>query len=100
MEHFLLSQVPLEVAAAEVHGSKTALEARLGEVVPTFSYPNGYWTPEVAATVRAAGYRLAFIAQGGPIRCDDDPFTLRRVNIHQAVTDSTPLFFARLVGLF
>ena len=100
MEHFLLSQVPLDIVSGEVGGSKAALDARIGEPVPTFSYPNGYWTPDAAAAVRAAGYRLAFIAQGGPVRCDDDPFTLRRVNIHQAVTDSTPLFYARLVGLF
>lgn len=100
MEHFLLTQVPPDIVSSEVRGSKAALDTRVGEPVPTFSYPNGYWTPDAAAAVRAAGYRLAFIAQGGPVRCDDDPFTLRRVNIHQTVTDSTPLFYARLVGLF
>lgn len=100
MEHFLLSQVPVAVAAQEVGESKAVLDARVGEAVPTFSYPNGYWTPDVAALVKAAGYRLAFIAQGGPVRCEDDPFTLRRINIHQAVTNSTPLFLARVVGLF
>lgn len=100
VDHHLLNQVPLDVAAAEIEGSKTALDRRFAEPVPTFSYPNGYWTPDVAALVRQAGYRLAFIAQGGPVRSTDDPYTLRRVNVHEAVTDSTPLFLARLAGIF
>ena len=43
---------------------------------------------------------LAFIAQGGPVTCNDDPWSLRRVNIHESVTDTDALFLARLVGLF
>lgn len=100
VEHLLLTQVSGDEAAAEIRGSKAVMDDRLSEAVPTFSYPNGYWAPDVAAKVKAAGYRLAFIAQGGPVTCCDDPLTLRRVNIHESVTDTTPMFLARLVGLF
>jgi peptidoglycan/xylan/chitin deacetylase (PgdA/CDA1 family) len=99
VDHLLLTQVSDGQADAEINGSKIALDERVGEPVPTFSYPNGYWTPRLAAKVKAAGYRLAFIAQGGSVTCDDDPWTLRRVNIHESVTDTEPLFLARLVGL-
>jgi len=99
IDHLLLTHVDEATVEAEVTGSKHELDARLGELVPTFSYPNGYCTPGVAATVRNAGYKLAFIAQGGPVTCDDDPWTLRRVNIHQN-SDTEPLFLARLLGLF
>lgn len=100
VDHLLLTQASDEQADAEIDGSKVALDERLREPTPTFSYPNGYWTPRVAAKVKSVGYRLAFIAQGGSVTCDDDPWTLRRVNIHESVTDTEALFLARLVGLF
>jgi len=100
VDHLLLTHVSDAQADREIEGSKAALDEKLREPVPTFSYPNGYWTPRVAEKVKSVGYRLAFIAQGGPVTCEDDPWTLRRVNIHEAVTDTEPLFLARLVGLF
>ena len=100
VDHLLLTQVSDAQADAEIEGSKIALDERLREPTPTFSYPNGYCTPRVAAKVRSVGYRLAFIAQGGPVTCTDDPWTLRRVNIHESVTDTDALFLARLIGLF
>jgi peptidoglycan/xylan/chitin deacetylase (PgdA/CDA1 family) len=100
IDHLLLTKVADDKADAEVIGSKRELDARLRESVPTFSYPNGYWTPRVVEQVKRVGYRLAFIAQGGPVTCDDDPWTLSRVNIHETATNTEPLFLARLVGLF
>jgi hypothetical protein len=34
------------------------------------------------------------------VGCDDDPFALRRINIHEDMTRSTPMFMARLAGIF
>ena len=100
VDHLLLTQTTETQTEAEVQGSKAMLDDRLGEPVPTFSYPNGYWTPQAVSAVKRHGYRLAFIAQGGPVTCVDDPWTLRRVNIHQSVTETMPMFMARVVGLF
>jgi len=100
LDHLLLTQVSDAQADAEIDGSKAALDERLAEPTPTFSYPNGYWSPRLAERVRHAGYRLAFGAMGGPMTSGDDPWTLRRVNIHESVTDTDALFLARLVGLF
>jgi peptidoglycan/xylan/chitin deacetylase (PgdA/CDA1 family) len=100
LDHLLLTQVSDAQAVAEIDGSKAALDEKLAEPTPTFSYPNGYWSPRLAEQVRRAGYRLAFSAMGGPMTSDDDPWTLRRVNIHESVTDTDALFLARLVGLF
>ena len=99
LEHLLLTQVSDAQVDREVTGSKAALDQRLREPTPTFSYPNGYCTPKVAEKVKSVGYRLAFIATGGPVTCNDDPWTVGRVNIHESVTDTEPLFLARLVGL-
>ena len=50
--------------------------------------------------MKAAGYRLAFTIDSGHVSCDDDHFALRRVNIHEGMTRSTPMFMARLAGIF
>jgi peptidoglycan/xylan/chitin deacetylase (PgdA/CDA1 family) len=100
VDHLLLTQVSEAQAQIEIDGSKAVLDLKLREPVPTFSYPNGYCTPRVVDLVKRAGFQLAFVALGGPVTADDDPWTLRRVNIHEAISDTEPLFLARLVGLF
>jgi peptidoglycan/xylan/chitin deacetylase (PgdA/CDA1 family) len=100
VKHHLLTMVSGACADDEIRGSKEALERSLKPTVATFSYPNGYHTSEIAAKVKEVGYALAFVAQGGPVERGDDRWTLKRVNIHQTVTDTGPLFLARLVGLF
>ncbi len=98
-EHLLLTQVSDEAAEQEIRAAKTVIDEKLNERVLTFSYPNGYLTPAIAAKVRACGYRLAFITKRGFVSCDDDPFTVKRLNVHESVTRSTPMFLARVVGI-
>ena len=50
--------------------------------------------------VKAAEYRVAFITDEGLVSCDDNPFLVKRLNIQQSVTNTTPMFLARLVGLW
>lgn len=99
-EHHLLSEMPIEDARKDITLSKDVIDLRVKPAVPTFSYPRGYWTPQVASLVKASGFRLAFLAKGGSVTAQDDPFTLRRINIGQDGTESTPMFLARVVGLF
>jgi|CXWL01.1.fsa_nt_gi peptidoglycan/xylan/chitin deacetylase (PgdA/CDA1 family) len=99
-EHRLLSQMPIAEAREDIQLSKEVIDLRLKCGTPTFSYPRGYWNPEVAGLVRESGFRLAFLAQGRSVSCDDNPFALQRINICQAATESMPMFLARVVGLF
>lgn len=100
VNHLLLTQVSDEEADREIRGSREVLDDRFAGTVPTFSYPNGYVTSELVNKVKAAGFKLAFITRRGFVSAEDDPLTLRRLNIHETVTDSTPMFLARIVGLF
>ncbi len=100
VEHHLLTLVPPEVVEAEAAGSRTVVGQRFGEPPMAFSYPNGYVDDAVIATVKAVGYRLGFITRRGAVSCSDDPMTIRRLNIHDEMTDTEPLFLARLVGLW
>lgn len=99
-EHRLLGELAAPEAEDDIRTSKTTLDERMASRVTAFSYPNGSFTPHVVRLVQAAGYRLAFTTVSGPVQCGDDPFTLRRINIHEDMTASPAMFLARLVGLF
>ena len=100
VEHLLLTQITNDEAEAEIRISKDVLDQKLRASVPTFSYPNGYLTDAHVNQVAAAGYQLAFITRRGLVSCTDPPFTIRRLNIHESATSTTPMFMARLVGLW
>lgn len=97
--HHLLTDVPLEAADADIKESKAVLAAKVPQAAPAFAYPNGNWNAEVAALVGAAGFRFAFTTDPGVVRCNDNPLTLRRVNIHEAATSTPSLFMARVLGV-
>ncbi len=97
-EHLLLTQVTPAEQESELRASKAMLD-RLNEPVASFSYPNGYFTPEIAERVKASGYRLAFTTSRGFVSCDHDPFAVSRLNVHENVTASTPMFLARVTGI-
>jgi len=99
-EHRILTLVPLDEARDEIRTSRQVLERRVPVSVSTFSYPNGNWSPEVATLVGEAGYQLAFTTEPGFVSCGDDRFAIRRVNIHEGLMNSKPMFLARVVGLF
>jgi peptidoglycan/xylan/chitin deacetylase (PgdA/CDA1 family) len=99
-EHRLLTVLSTDEARDEIHTAKDVIDNRLKEKVLTFSYPNGNWSPDVAKLVKESGYRMAFTTQSGFVNCEDDRFTVRRVNVHEGMTNSTPMFLARVVGLF
>lgn len=99
-EHRRLALLPSDERDAEIHHSKAVLASRLSPDVWAFAYPNGSCNDEVAAAVGAAGYELAFTTEPGVVTCGDNPLLLRRVNMHEDMTGSAPMFLARLVGLF
>lgn len=99
-DHRVLSLVPPEIVRDEVETSKSVLDSRLASAALTFAYPNGGWNRSVADTVRQCGYRAAFTIDPGYVSCDDDPMTLRRVAVHDDITRTTPMFLARLAGVF
>jgi peptidoglycan/xylan/chitin deacetylase (PgdA/CDA1 family) len=98
-EHHLLTQIPSTDAAADILTSKQVLDARLSQRARAFAYPNGDWNPEVATAVRMSGFDLAFTTRRGFVTCDDDRFAIRRVNVHDDMTRTMPMFLARVTGI-
>jgi hypothetical protein len=99
-EHRILTYVSASEALDEIRTARDVIGGHLHEKALTFSYPNGNWSPDVATLVKECGYRLAFTTKSGFVSCEDDPFTVRRINIHEGLMNSQPLFLARVLGLF
>ncbi|MDQ6919811.1 MAG: polysaccharide deacetylase family protein, partial [Candidatus Dormibacteraeota bacterium] len=67
--------------AAEVGGSKAALEALVGHPVLDFCYPAGRYDAAVVQAVFAAGFESATTTQPGTVHSLDDRFTWTRVRV-------------------
>lgn len=99
-EHWLLTSVSDADAQREIVASAAAIRDQTGQTATAFAYPNGDWSPQVAEHVRRAGFRIAFTTEPGFVTTSDQPFALRRLNIHESLTATPAMFMARLVGLF
>ena len=84
----------------ELKDSKNVIEDELKTKVNSFSYPNGNYSEEVVNLVKKNGYEIAFGTESGFVSPNDDPYTLKRINIHEDMTGNIPMFLARIVGLW
>ena len=98
--HMILPTMAIIDVERELRESKSMIENMLGITVECFSYPNGDYTEEVIETVKNAGYKAAFATETGTHGEDDNPYRIRRINIHEDMTCNTPMFMARIVGLW
>lgn len=65
-----------------------------------FCYPNGNYNEKIAEMVKEAGYILAVTTKKGWNRFDSDPFTLKRIGIHQDMTSTEAMFECRIAGIY
>ena len=84
LSHPMLSQLPVELAYAEITESRTRLESVLQRRVWAFAYPFGdpqSVTPQVLAMAQKAGYAAAFMNFGGGLGTALPPYALPRVHV-------------------
>jgi peptidoglycan/xylan/chitin deacetylase (PgdA/CDA1 family) len=83
ISHPLLSRCVRSVQHAEIAGSKTLIEERIGRKVESFAYPNGLaqdFTEETVSLVRGAGLSSAVTTCPGLVRHDAHPYRLPRIS--------------------
>ena len=80
--------------------SKRLIEKNIGKRIAAFCYPNGEHDETVVSHVRESGYRVAFTTEPGQVAGGDDAYTIKRINIHEHMTRTIPLFLARIAGLW
>jgi peptidoglycan/xylan/chitin deacetylase (PgdA/CDA1 family) len=71
-----------ERLAAELAGSRSALQELLGTPVDCLAYPFGHFDERVASAARQAGYRAAFSTRPGLNRRDTDCLQIRRIDVY------------------
>lgn len=84
MSHPILSQMPPEVAYAEISESRTRLESALQQHVWAFAYPFGdphSVTSQVLEMPEKAGYEAAFLNFGGGLGSALPAYALPRIHV-------------------
>lgn len=84
LSHPVLSQMPLDLARAEIGESRERLESVLQARVWAFAYPFGdaqSVTPEVLALPEQADYAAAFLNYGGGLGAELLPYALPRIHV-------------------
>lgn len=79
--HPRLTELALPEARSEIGDCKKAIEDGLGEEVPLFCYPYGFFNRAVRDLVEEAGYRGACCNSPGRLWPDGDVFALKRVTM-------------------
>lgn len=101
--HPILSKIPLEQVADEVHQSKDKIEQETEREVLSFAYPNGLvadFNAEVIGVLKQAGYQCAFTLLAGPCLLEEvknEPLQIKRITI--TAKDSYWRFILKLTGL-
>jgi peptidoglycan/xylan/chitin deacetylase (PgdA/CDA1 family) len=64
----------------EIHQSKMEIEEKIKKSISAFSYPNGFYNPEIVKHVQDAGYRFAVTTDKG-INDLRNLYKMKRINI-------------------
>ena len=101
VSHQILPTLDDETVRHELDSSRNELISRRAvnqDFIP-FCYPNGSMDERIERMVREAGYGAAVTTMSGWNPDEADPFTLKRVGIHQDMTSNKAMLGCRIVGL-
>lgn len=99
MSHGILTRNK-NTAYKEISESKTVIEQELHTKINSFSYPNGDYNDEIIRLVRNSCYNIAFGTESGFVSPQDNPYKIKRINIHEDMTESIPMFLSRILGIW
>jgi peptidoglycan/xylan/chitin deacetylase (PgdA/CDA1 family) len=99
MSHPKLDQATPDQIDFELQSSKAAVAAWTGAPCRTFAYPYGRFG-EIATIAAGRYFDAAVVVGGGWWRGSEPMARIPRVSIHDDVTRFTPMFEARLAGIY
>ncbi len=99
--HPLLTTLTEEEAENELRKSMDVLIAhKVADAnFISFSYPNGSFSERLSEMVREAGYHLAVTTRNGWHHQGANPYTIRRIPVHQDMTSTEAMYESRIVNL-
>jgi len=97
--HRILTKLPVKEIQKEIGDSLQTLRERKINDIPVFCYPNGNYNQEIIKQVKAAGYQAAMGTHFGfEDGIQRDLFGLKRINIHNDISATVPLFTFHMSG--
>ena len=97
--HRILTTITSDEVSEELTRSRQVLLAQGVNYVPVFCYPNGNSDSHIQRQVQACGYEAACsVRTGVEAQTPENKYAIRRVGIHNDITDTIPLFSLRLFG--
>ena len=97
--HRILTTISPDEVSAELTRSRQVLLEQDVNYVPVFCYPNGNSDSHIQQQVKACGYEAACsVRMGVEVHVPENTYAIRRVGIHNDVTNTIPLFSLRLFG--
>jgi peptidoglycan/xylan/chitin deacetylase (PgdA/CDA1 family) len=98
MTHLRLGgRIPSQELEREIAGSRSELRDMLGQEIDLFCYPNGEISPEALDWVRCH-YLGAVTTRTGWHTAGRDPHLIRRIGVHEDVSDTREAILARVSG--
>jgi peptidoglycan/xylan/chitin deacetylase (PgdA/CDA1 family) len=100
--HSILPTLLEEEIKEELNDSREKLiaEKAVNPSYATFCYPNGNFNKKISGMVKDSGYSLAVTTRKGWNDKQSNPFTLRRIGVHQDMSSTPALFGCRIANIF
>lgn len=97
--HRILTTITSDEVSAELARSRQVLLEHGVNYVPVFCYPNGNSDAGIQRQVQASGYAAACsVNMGVEGPAPENKYAIRRVGIHNDITNTIPLFSWRVFG--
>ena len=97
--HRIMTTITLDEVSEELVRSKQVLFDQGVNFVPVYCYPNGNSDASIEDLVKANGYEAAVsVRMGFEGSCPENRYAIRRIGIHNDISDTIPLFSFRLFG--
>lgn len=97
--HRIMTTISPDLVWEEVARSRQVLLEQRINYVSAFCYPNGNSDPTIQDQVQTCGYEAAVgVQMGVEGRKPQNRYALRRIGIHNDITNTIPLFCLRLFG--
>ena len=97
--HRIMTTITLDEVSEELVRSRQVLFDQGVNCVPVYCYPNGNSDASIEELVKAHGYEAAVsVRMGFEGSCPENRYAIRRVGIHNDISDTIPLFSFRLFG--
>jgi len=98
--HRILTRMKKPEIETELLTSAHKIKEHISNIPLTIAYPNGNSNSTVQLISKDSGYSIGFGTNPGFTTSADNPYDIKRINIHEGKSSNIPLFMMALLGLY